>query len=236
MEARLGSAVLLFEALGESYELATTLAAWPDCVAALSASARGRVVFEPVADAARRAALLFRQLELVPLAAEALLSLARLERERERFDQALGLLEQAEHWLGERTDLGAEGRAISLRREIEQQYVAVSLSTCNEFRALEEANRLFRETTDVEGLLARIVQLAVEHTPVATAASSRSAPARAASMWSRSMAWGVTAHVASCARSNPPRAIASPRRARCSRVASPPIRASVARSPMRSRA
>ena len=164
MEARLGSAVLLFEALGESYELATTLAAWPDCVAALSASARGRVVFEPVADAARRAALLFRQLELVPLAAEALLSLARLERERERFDQALGLLEQAEHWLGERTDLGAEGRAISLRREIEQQYVAVSLSTCNEFRALEEANRLFRETTDVEGLLARIVQLAVEHT------------------------------------------------------------------------
>ncbi len=41
--------------------------------------------------------------------------------------------------------------------------MAVSLSTCNEFRALEEANRLFRDTSDMDGLLAQTVKLAVEH-------------------------------------------------------------------------
>ena len=163
MEARLRGAALVFEQLGELYELATTLAAWPENLALMSTSVRSRLPLEPVADAARRAALIFRQLEVVPLAAEAMLALARLESEREHYDQALSLLEQAEQWLSESKDPEAEGRAISLRRDIEQQYVAVSLSTCNEFRALEEANRLFRDTADVDSLLAQIVKLAVEH-------------------------------------------------------------------------
>src|SRR5205814_7570466 len=97
------------------------------------------------------------------LAAEAMLTLARLESEREHYDQALSLLEQAEQWLVDCDDAGTEDRAGSLRRDLERQYVAVSLSTCNEFRALEEANRLFRETSDVDGLLAQIVKLAAEH-------------------------------------------------------------------------
>src|SRR5215831_13601920 len=92
-----------------------------------------------------------------------MLTLARLEAEREHYDQALGLLEQAEQWLAESGDASAGDRAVSLRRELERQYVAVSLSTCNEFRALEEANRLFRETSDMDGLLAQTVKLAVEH-------------------------------------------------------------------------
>ncbi len=163
MEARLRAAAAVFEQLGELYELATTLAAWAEDLAVCSASVRNRLPLEPVADAARRAALIFRQLNVVPRAAEALLSLARLESERERYDQAVSLLEQAEQWLAESSDAEAEGRAVALRREIERQYVAVSLSTCNEFRALEEANRLFRETSDVDGLLAQIVKLAVEH-------------------------------------------------------------------------
>ncbi|HXS82823.1 MAG TPA: sigma 54-interacting transcriptional regulator [Methylomirabilota bacterium] len=163
MDERLRAATQTFEQLGELYELATTLAAWPEYLAEMTASVRNRIPIEPVADAARRAALIFRQLNVVPRAAEALLALARLESERERFDQALSLLEQAEQWLTESSDAEAEGRAVSLRREIERQYVAVSLSTCNEFRALEEANRLFRETSDVDGLLAQIVKLAVEH-------------------------------------------------------------------------
>ena len=163
METRLQAAAMVFEQLGELYELATTLAAWPENLALMSSSVRGRLAIEPVADAARRAAVIFRQLNIVPLAAEALLSLARLESERERYDQALSLLEQAEQWLTESNDPEAEGRAVSLRRDIEQQYVAVSLSTCNEFRALEEANRLFRDSADVDGLLAQIVKLAVEH-------------------------------------------------------------------------
>ncbi len=163
MEARLRGAAQVFEQLGELYELATTLAAWPENLALMSASVRNRLAIEPIADAARRAALIFRQLNVVPLAAESLLALARIESERERYDQALSLLEQAEQWLTECGDAEAEGRAVALRREIERQYVAVSLSTCNEFRALEEANRLFRETADVDGLLAQIVKLAVEH-------------------------------------------------------------------------
>jgi transcriptional regulator with GAF, ATPase, and Fis domain/tetratricopeptide (TPR) repeat protein len=163
MEMRLRAAAQVFEQLGELYELATTLAAWPENLALMSVSVRNRLAIEPIADAARRAALIFRQLNVVPLAAESLLALARIESERERYDQALSLLEQAEQWLTEGGDAEAEGRAVALRREIERQYVAVSLSTCNEFRALEEANKLFRETSDVDGLLAQIVKLAVEH-------------------------------------------------------------------------
>ena len=123
---------------------------------------RLRLPLEPVADAAKRAATLFRQLGVVPLASEALLTLARLETEREHYDQALGLLEQAELWLLEAGSPAGE-RAEALRREIERQYVAVSLSTSNEFRALEDANRLFRETSDMDGLLAQTVKLAVEN-------------------------------------------------------------------------
>ena len=163
MESRLRAAAQVFEQLGELYELATTLAAWPENLALMSVSVRNRLPIEPLADAARRAALIFRQLSVVPLAAEALLALARIESERERYDHALSLLEQAEQWLAECGDPEVEGRAVAIRREIERQYVAVSLSTCNEFRALEEANRLFRETSDVNGLLAQIVKLAVEH-------------------------------------------------------------------------
>ena len=165
METRLRSAASTFEQLGEVYEHATTLADWASCLTLLPAGVRARLPIEPVGDAARRAAHLFRQLELTSSAAEALLALARLESEHERFDEALALLEQAEQWIGEAHESEAETgfRAVALRRAVEQQYLAVSLSTCNEFRALEEANRLFRDTADVDGLLAQIVRLAVEH-------------------------------------------------------------------------
>ena len=163
LEGKLRDAAQCFEQLSETYELATTLAAWGEYLLVLPASARLRVPLEPVADAARRAATLYRQLGVVPLAAESLLTLARLEAEREHYDQAVSLLEQAEAWLVESGDLEAEDRAGALRRELERQYVAVSLSTCNEFRALEDANRLFRETSDMDGLLAQTVKLAVEN-------------------------------------------------------------------------
>ncbi|MCC6348902.1 MAG: sigma 54-interacting transcriptional regulator [Candidatus Eisenbacteria bacterium] len=163
MERHLRDAIEAFDRLGESYEHAITLAEWGEYLLLLPASSRLRLALEPVSDAARRASAMFRQLGVVSLAAEALLTLARLESEREHYDQALSLLEQAELWLTECTDSGTEERLATLRRDIERQYVAVSLSTCNEFRALEEANRLFRETNDMEGLLAQIVKLAVEH-------------------------------------------------------------------------
>lgn len=163
MERHLRDAAQAFDQLGETYELATTLAEWGEYLLLLPTSTRLRLALDPVGDAARRAAAMFRQLGVVPLAAESLLTLARLESEREHYDQALSLLEQAELWLAECADPGTEERLAALRRDIERQYVAVSLSTCNEFRALEEANRLFRETNDMDGLLAQIVKLAVEH-------------------------------------------------------------------------
>ena len=163
MEARLREAAQTFDQLGETYELAVSLADRAVCLLLLPASQRLRLSVDPIADASRRAAALFRQLGVVPLAAEALLALARIESEREHYDQASSLLEQAEQWLAESGDPGTEERAGALRREIERQYVAVSLSTCNEFRALEEANRLFRETSDMDGLLSSVVKLAVEH-------------------------------------------------------------------------
>jgi Nif-specific regulatory protein len=163
MEHRLREAAQVFEQLSEPFELAVTLASWAENLLLLPASLRLHRPLETVADAVRRSTALFRQLGVTAAAAEAQLSYARLESERERYDVALGLLEQAEQWLGEDTDEGAAERAVELRRELERQYVAVSLSTCNEFRALEEANRLFRETSDMEGLLAQIVKLAVEH-------------------------------------------------------------------------
>ena len=163
LELKIASSARGFEELNERYELATTLASWGELLLLLPAGQRQRVRLEPVADAARRAAALFRELGVLSLAAEAMLTLARLEAEREMFDQAVSLLEQAEQWLREAADPDAEERAAALRRELEQQYVAVSLSSCNEFRALEEANRLFRDTSGMDGLLAQAVKMAVEH-------------------------------------------------------------------------
>src|SRR6185503_18737360 len=164
LDLRIRGAAQCFEELGEVYELAVTLASWSVALFALPSSLRLRVPLEPVAEAARRAATLFRQLGVPALAAESVLNLARLEAEREHYDVAVALLEQAESWLETSDDPDARDRADALRRELERQYVAVSLSTCNEFRALEEANRMFRETSDMDGLLSQAVKLAVEHT------------------------------------------------------------------------
>ena len=163
VETRIRSAAHTFESLSETYELAATLAGWGDLLLIMPAGLRAQVDLEPVSESTKRAAALFRGLGVLAMSAEAYLTIARLEAEREHFDQALSHLEQAEQWLQEAGDAGAEDRALALRREIERQYVAVSLSTSNEFRALEEANRLFRDTSDMEGLLAQTVKLAVEH-------------------------------------------------------------------------
>ena len=163
LEAHIRAAAGCFDALGETYELGVTLAAWGESLLLMSSSARLRVALEPVGEAARRAAALFRQLGVLALAAEPLLTLARLEAEREHYDQALALLEEAERWIAGAGSPEADERAAALRRELERQYVAVSLSTCNEFRALEDANRLFRDTSDMDGLLAQALRLAVEN-------------------------------------------------------------------------
>ncbi|NOT33638.1 MAG: sigma 54-interacting transcriptional regulator [Candidatus Eisenbacteria bacterium] len=162
-ESRLTSAIATFEELGETYELATTLASWGELMLLLPSGTRTRMALEPAAEAARRGAALYRQLGVPSLAAEALMTIATLEAEREHYDQALALLEQAETWLHEHQDDAIEERVGALRRQLEQMYVAVSLSTSNEFRALDEANRLFRDTADMDGLLAQTVRLAVEH-------------------------------------------------------------------------
>ncbi len=163
VERHVRAAAQSFDEIGERYELALTLLCWGESVLVLPAGSRLRAMGEPLNDGLKRAATLFRQLGVLPLAAEALLVLARVESQRERYDQALALLEQAEAWLSESGGEGVEDRAAALRRELEQLYVAVSLSTCNEFRALEEANQLFRQASDMQGLLASNLRLAVEN-------------------------------------------------------------------------
>ena len=163
VETHIRTAAQGFERLSETYELAVTLMSWGELLLLMPSGLRAQVDLEPVGESAKRAAALFRNLGVLAMSAEAYLTMARLESERERFDQALSHLEQAEMWLQEAGDAGGEDRALALRREIERQYVAVSLSTSNEFRALDEANRLFRDTSDMEGLLSQTVKLAVEH-------------------------------------------------------------------------
>src|SRR5262249_7584302 len=70
LEMRTRAAAQVFETLSETYELAQTLAAWSEGLLLLPSSARLRVDLEPVAEAAKRAATLFRQLGVVPPAAE----------------------------------------------------------------------------------------------------------------------------------------------------------------------
>src|SRR5204863_136689 len=85
METKLRVAAHRFEQLTENYELALTLAAWGEILFALPAGTRAHVDLDPVAEATKRAAALFRGLGVPSLAAEAYLVLARLTAERERF-------------------------------------------------------------------------------------------------------------------------------------------------------
>ena len=227
MAIKLRAAALCFDELGETYELAMTLAAQGEYLFLLPSSTRMRVALEPVSEAAKRAATLFRQLGVTSLAAEAMLILSRLEAEREHYDQALSTLEQAEQWLAESGDSETRDRAVTLRRELERQDVAVSLSTCNEFRARRPTGCSARPPTWMGSSARRCGSRS--STPAATAASSRSARAAAGSTWSRSTAWGVTGRAASCASSKARSAAASPKAARCSRAASRPTRASARR-------
>ena len=64
---------------GETFELATTLAAWAEHLRLLPASQRLRQPLAPVTEWARRAAALFRGLGVASLAAEALLAVVWLE-------------------------------------------------------------------------------------------------------------------------------------------------------------
>ena len=111
---------------------------------------------------ARAASAMFRQLGVLSLAAEALLTLAS-RIEREHFDQASSLLEQAESWLGEgdpETERTCRRAAPRDRAPVRRRSRCRPATSSARF---EEANRLFRETSDMDGLLAQIVKLAVEH-------------------------------------------------------------------------
>jgi transcriptional regulator with GAF, ATPase, and Fis domain len=149
-----------FEELGERYELARTFL-W----AARAARERERqgAAWEAAPDGLKRATALFRELGVPALAAEAALLRALWVARRGQPEQALVEVEHALAWLREAGEPGAEARAAEVRGEIEAQYVASTLSVSHEFRALEEANRLFRDAGDVRSVLASTVRLAVEH-------------------------------------------------------------------------
>jgi transcriptional regulator with GAF, ATPase, and Fis domain len=123
-------------------------------------------VFGPVATWAsehlKRAEALFRDLGVPALAAEAAMLFAGLLAARDHVDQALGEIEHALVWLREAGETEGEARVAALRAELEARAAASSVSTSNEFRALQEANDIFKSAEDMHDVLARTVKLAVD--------------------------------------------------------------------------
>ena len=160
--ADLRAAQVSFEQLGERYELArTALLAAQLALSGPASNAEGRLA-EWTLEPLKRAAALYRDLGVPALAAEAAMCLARLVAARGYVDQALAEIEHALAWLGEAGDAAGEARLATLRAELEARSAASSVSTSNEFRALQDANDIFKSADDVHDVLARTVSLAVE--------------------------------------------------------------------------
>jgi transcriptional regulator with GAF, ATPase, and Fis domain/tetratricopeptide (TPR) repeat protein len=158
--ADLRAAQVAFEDLGDRFELARTFALAADR-AVLSGALAGPVA-DWATDQLKRAQALFRDLGVPALAADAAILNARLLAARSHLDQALTEIEHARTWLRESGVSDAESRVAPLRSELEARSAASSVSTSNEFRALQEANDIFKHADDVHAVLGRTVRLAVE--------------------------------------------------------------------------
>jgi len=158
--ADLRAAQATFEELGDRFELARTFQL------GAAYSQRSELVFGPVAtwasDHLKRAEALFRDLGVPALAAEAAMLLARLLAARDHLDPALAEIEHALVWLREAGETEGEARVADLRAELEARSAASSVSTSNEFRALQEANDIFKSAEDMHDVLARTVKRAVD--------------------------------------------------------------------------
>jgi transcriptional regulator with GAF, ATPase, and Fis domain/Tfp pilus assembly protein PilF len=158
--ADLREAQTTFETLGERYELARTFLLASQL--ALEANQPDGRLTEWVLDPLKRAEALYRDLGVPTLAAEAAMRFARLVSSRGHLDSALAEIEHALAWLREAGDAEGETRLAALRAELEARSAASSVSTSNEFRALQDANDIFKSADDVHDVLARTVKLAVE--------------------------------------------------------------------------
>jgi Nif-specific regulatory protein len=156
----LRAAQVAFEDLGDRFELARTFALTAD--RAVQSSSLAGPVADWAIDQLKRAQALFRDLGVPGLAADAAILNARLLAARSHLDQALTEIEHARTWLRESGESDAEGRIAALRSELEARSAASSVSTSNEFRALQEANDIFKHADDVHAVLGRTVRLAVE--------------------------------------------------------------------------
>jgi transcriptional regulator with GAF, ATPase, and Fis domain/tetratricopeptide (TPR) repeat protein len=158
--ADLRAAQVAFEDLGDRFELARTFALAAD--RAVLSNALSGPVADWATDQLKRAQALFRDLGVPALAADAAILSARLLAARSHLDQALNEIEHARTWLRETGGSDAEGIVAQLRGELEARSAASSVSTSNEFRALQEANDIFKHADDVHAVLGRTVRLAVE--------------------------------------------------------------------------
>jgi transcriptional regulator with GAF, ATPase, and Fis domain len=151
----------VFEELGERYELARTFLLTVQLGFRREDPA---IAVEPYAEGLKRAVALFRDLDVPRLAGESALWRARAYAASGQPDRALAEVEHAQKWLREAGEPGGEEQAAEVRGRIEAEYVASTLSTSNEFRALLDANQLFRDAGDLHAVLNSTVRLAVEHT------------------------------------------------------------------------
>jgi hypothetical protein len=126
-----------FEELGERYELARTFLWTARILVGRDRDADGGALWEGAPDLLKRSAALYRELGVPASAADAALLRARSRAPRGQQDVALADVEHALQWMREAGEPDAEERAAEVRREIEAQSVASSLSVSNEFRALK---------------------------------------------------------------------------------------------------
>ena len=107
----------------------------------------------------RRASSLFVSFDCEYYLAHTTLKLARLDLAQGRLDQALAELEEALSYSGPfRSSL--EARAAELRSRIEASYLKGSSSSSNDFRLLEDVNRIFREAGSRDWSAALVTLLA----------------------------------------------------------------------------
>ena len=201
LEFKIRGAAQCFESLSETFELATTLGdVGETCCAAAVERSRLRLSLEPVGEAAQRAR---RRCSASSASCRRrprrCSRCARLETERERYDQALSLLEQAEQWLAESGD--PEPRDAPSRCAASS---SASTSRCRCRRATSSARSRTRTVcsarpSDMDGSAEPDGEARRRARAAATAVSSPSAAAAAGSTSSRSTAWDASARVASCA-------------------------------------
>ncbi len=161
--ALMDQAIQQLTEVGERFELASALYAAGSLETELYEDRRDGHMADRAGRHLRRASALFVSFDCEYYLAHTTLKLARLDLAQGRLDQALTELEEALNYSGSfRSSI--EERAAELRSSLEVSYLQGSASSSNDFRLLEDVNRVFREAGSRDWSEA-LVQLLAERFP-----------------------------------------------------------------------